>query len=128
MRRTPFIALCTMVLSIALALTACGGTPRDTLVDTAPLSVDETATYEYVIPYGTSVALDAGQSVDLMPARLDAEVGESIRIVNRDARDYMVGPFFVAAGQTVGMRFTQTGTLIGNCDMNAAGEITITIS
>lgn len=128
MRRSPVIALCSVVLSLAIALAACGGTQRDTLVETAPLSVDEAATYEYVIPYGTSVAIDAGQTVDLMPSRLDAKVGESIRIVNRDDRDYMVGPFFVAARQTVGMRFTQAGTLIGNCDMNASGEITITVS
>lgn len=128
MRRSPFIAFCAMVLSVAIALTSCGGTPRDTFVETAPLSIDEAATYEYVIPYGTSVALAAGQTIDLMPSTLAAKVGESIRIVNRDDRDYMVGPFFIAARQTVGMRFTHTGTLVGTCDMNAAGEITITIT
>ena len=128
MRRSPVIAFCTMVAAMVLALTSCGGTPRDTLVETAPLSIDDAATYEYVIPYGTSVSLAAGQTIDLMPTTLAAKVGESIRIVNRDDRDYMVGPFFIAARQTVGMRFTHAGTLVGTCDMNAAGEITITIT
>lgn len=128
MRRSPVIAFCSVVVAMVLALTSCGGTPRDTLVETAPLSIDDAATYEYVIPYGTSVSLAAGQTIDLMPTTLAAKVGESIRIVNRDDRDYMVGPFFIAARQTVGMRFTHSGTLVGTCDMNAAGEITITIT
>jgi len=128
MRRSPFIAFCSVVVAMVLALASCGGTPRDTLVETAPLSIDDAATYEYVIPYGTSVSLAAGQTIDLMPTTLAAKVGESIRIVNRDDRDYMVGPFYIAARQTVGMRFTHTGTLVGTCDMNAAGEITITIT
>lgn len=128
MKRLPLLAVLAMTLSLAFAITSCAGSPRDALVETAPLALGETATYEYVIPYGTSVALDSGQTVDLMPTQLDAKVGESIRIVNRDDRDYMVGPFYVAARQTVGMRFTHTGRLIGTCDMNAAGEIVIDVT
>lgn len=128
MRRTPIIAVLVMAFAVAISLTACGGTPRNELVETAPLAVDQAATYEYVIPYGTSVTLAAGQKVDLMPTTLEAKIGESIRIINRDDHDYMVGPFFVAAKQTVGMRFTHTGRLVGTCDMNATGEIVIEVS
>ena len=59
---------------------------------------------------------------------LDAKVGESIRIVNQDDEDFMVGPFFVKAKATVAMRFTREGTLVGTCDMNAEGEIVITVT
>ncbi|MFM8267213.1 MAG: hypothetical protein ACKOA2_04275 [Ilumatobacteraceae bacterium] len=115
-------------IAASCSLTACVGTERQSAAQTAPLAIDETATYEYLIPYGTSVAIDRGQTVDLMPASLDARVGESIRIVNRDTRGYMVGPFYVASQQTVAMRFTQPGTLSGTCDMSAAGEIVITVT
>ena len=69
-----------------------------------------------------------GQAVDLMPTTLDAKVGESIRIVNQDDEDFMVGPFFVKAKATVAMRFTREGTLVGTCDMNAEGEIVINVT
>lgn len=116
-----------LVLSLLALAPGCVGTAREQLVETAPLAIDDVATYEYVIPAGTADVLDAGQTVDLMPQTLDARIGESIRIVNRDIRAYMVGPFYVAAGQTVGMRFTHEGRLVGSCDMNAAGEIVINV-
>lgn len=116
------------LLTLVLLVAGCGGTPRNALVDTSPLAAGEAATYEYVIPYGTDVKLKAGQAVDIMPTELDARVGESIRIVNNDAADFMVGPFFVKGKSTVGMRFTEPGRLVGTCDMSTSGEIAITIS
>lgn len=116
------------VVASPAALASCAGTERVQQVQTAPLAADEAATYEYVIPNGTGVALAAGQTVDLMPATLEAKVGESIRIINRDDEDFMVGPFFVKSKATVAMRFTREGTLVGTCDMNASGEITIHVT
>jgi len=55
------------------------------------------------------------------------EMGESIRIDNDDIRDYMIGPFFVMAGQTLAMRFTQPGTIEGVCQINPEGKFTITV-
>jgi plastocyanin len=92
------------------------------------LSEDEKATYEYEIPYGTSVKIDQGQQVDLMPQHLDVKVGDSIRIRNKDGRDYMIGPFFVTAGQELAMRFTQPGELSGVCQMNPEGEFLINVT
>lgn len=88
----------------------------------------EKATFEYVVPYGTSVRIDQGQQVDIMPQQLDVKVGDSLRITNRDGRDYMIGPFFVTAGSTVAMRFTQAGELSGVCQMNPEGEFRINVS
>ena len=115
------------VVTLVLLVAGCGGTPRAALVETSPLSTGETATYEYVIPYGTNVKLRAGQAIDIMPTELNARVGESIRIVNRDVADFMVGPFFVKGTSTVGMRFTEPGRLVGTCDMSASGEIVIDV-
>ncbi len=92
------------------------------------LQEGEKATYEFVVPYGTSVKIDQGQQVDLMPQHLDVKVGDSIRIKNQDGRDYMIGPFFVTAGQELAMRFTQPGQLSGVCQMNPEGEFLINVA
>ncbi|MEY4173864.1 MAG: hypothetical protein RI900_1029 [Actinomycetota bacterium] len=118
-----------LLLIAALALlTACGGDGVVAQPQWGALPDDEVATYEYVVPYGTSVRVDQGQKVDLMPSELDVKVGESLRIKNEDGRDYMVGPFFVAAGRTLSMRFTFPGELSGICTLNANGKVVIRVS
>ena len=121
------VALCLVPLS--LVATACG-TDRNTgsQLQSAPLGADEEATYEYVVPYGTGNRLDSGLTVEIMPQTLSVKVGESIRITNDDIRDFMVGPFFVQAGQTLAMRFTHAGVLSGVCEINAGGEFVITVT
>ena len=119
---------------VSLALftgTACGSS-SNAKGPTVPaqwgaLSPSERATYDYIVPYGTSVRIDAGQKVDLMPKELNVRVGESIRINNQDTRDYMIGPFFVTAGQSLAMRFTQAGVLSGECSMNPDGVFTVNV-
>ncbi|HAP78407.1 MAG TPA: hypothetical protein DCR14_20280 [Acidimicrobiaceae bacterium] len=108
--------------------TAATTTPVTVGVETAPLGADEEATFEFIIPYGTGLKVDAGQLVDIMPRDLPAKVGDSIRIVNQDVRDFMIGPFFVGAKKTLAMRFTREGVLSGTCDMNPEGEIVITVT
>ena len=67
------------------------------------------ADWSYVIPRGTGAPLDRREPVRILPARIDAHVGEVIRIVNRDSRGYLLGPFFVAAHRTLTQRFTSPG-------------------
>lgn len=121
MRRRSVAVALLCVLPAAAALSACGSDSTPAVASYGEVSADETADYEYVVPYGTSVRINAGQSVDLMPQYLEVRVGETIRIKNQDSRDYMIGPFFVAAAQTLSMRFTQEGTLSGTCTMNPEG-------
>lgn len=111
----------------ALALVACGE-ERTGDVATSPLGPNDATDYEYVVPYGTGNRLDAGEVIEIMPQTLDVTVGESIRIVNDDIRDYMIGPFFVTAGQTLAMRFTHPGVLTGICLVNPGGEFTINVA
>lgn len=108
-------------------LTACSGSETPAIASYGEVSPDEEADYEYVVPYGTSVRINAGQTVDLMPQYLKVRVGETIRIKNQDSRDYMIGPFFVAAAQTLSMRFTQVGTLSGTCSVNPEGTFEIEV-
>lgn len=120
----------TLALATATLVTTACGTERNTgsQLQSAPLGADEAATYEYVVPYGTGNRLDSGLKVEIMPETLDVKVGESIRIVNDDIRDFMVGPFFVQAGQTLAMRFTHAGVLSGVCEIGAGGEFVITVT
>jgi hypothetical protein len=110
-----------------IALAACGE-ERTGDVATSPLGPNDATDYEYVVPYGTGNQLDAGKVIEIMPQTLDVKVGESIRIVNDDIRDYMIGPFFVTAGQTLAMRFTHPGVLTGVCLVNPGGEFTINVA
>lgn len=122
-------SLVAAVAVLALAGVGCGS-ERNTgsQLQSAPLGADEAATYEYTVPFGTGNRLDSGFTVDIMPQTLDVKVGESIRIVNDDIRDFMVGPFFVQAGQTLAMRFTHAGVLSGVCQINPGGEFVITVT
>lgn len=99
--------------------------------DTAQLQVvdpDEQVDHDYVIPEGTQDRRRRGETVDIMPARLDVTVGESIRIRNDDDAGAFVGIFYVGAGEVVSMRFTTPGTLAGACDLSAGGEFTIEVA
>ena len=119
-------------LTSLCGLAACGSNPVTSATTVragvGALGDDEVATYEYVVPYGTSVRIDQGQLVDIMPRLLEVKVNQSIRIRNRDGRDYTIGPFFVGAGQTLAMRFTHEGQLSGMCTMNPEGEFLIKVS
>lgn len=111
----------------AIAFAACGA-ERTGEVATSPLGPNDPTDYEYVVPFGTGNKLDRGEVIEIMPQTLDVSVGESIRIVNDDIRDYMIGPFFVTAGQTLAMRFTHPGVLTGICLVNPGGEFTINVA
>ncbi|MFM7684540.1 MAG: hypothetical protein ACKPDI_01280 [Actinomycetota bacterium] len=126
--RTPRSLVAALLIALLALLAACGGDGVVAQPQWGAIPDDEVATYEYVVPYGTSVRVDQGQKVDLMPSQLEVKVGESLRIRNQDGRDYMVGPFFVAAGRTLSMRFTFPGELSGICSLNADGKVVIRVT
>ncbi len=84
-----------------------------------------TATYEYTIPAGAGEALDAGQPLEILPAELEAHVGDTIRIVNHDDRGHNVGPFFVGAGETMTQQFASPGDFVGICTVHPSGQFTL---
>lgn len=125
-RRLLLIAATTVTMTIAT--TGCFGDERDGKIETSPLEAGDETTYEYLVPFGTGNRLDGGEVIELMPPELEVKVGESIRIVNDDTRDYMIGPFFVTAGQTLAMRFTQPGVLEGVCVVGSGGRFLINVT
>jgi plastocyanin len=91
------------------------------------VAADARADWSYVIPAGTGARLDSGERVELLPARIDARVGQVIRIVNRDSRGYLLGPFYVGAHETLSQRFTSPGVFEGDCSVHPSGQIVLEV-
>lgn len=117
------VAVCS--LAVAGPLAGCGS---DEQVRVEVLDDQAAVVHEFVVPIGTEAALDSGETVELVPQVLDVRVGDSIRIRNEDVSTAQVGIFNVAAGETVTMRFTTTGELVGECDVHPSGEFRIRVS
>ncbi|MGA9278480.1 cupredoxin domain-containing protein, partial [Ilumatobacter sp.] len=86
------------------------------------------ATYEFTIPAGAGEALDAGEPLEILPATLDVNVGETIEIVNLDDRGHNVGPWFVGADETIRQEFTSPGSFEGVCTVHPSGELVLNVS
>ncbi|WCO67430.1 hypothetical protein PO878_01690 [Iamia majanohamensis] len=119
------LALLVAALLGATLLAACGG---DDVGDLAVEQSEEAADFSYVIPEGAGEALDRGEPLEILPAELDAEVGQVIEIDNEDERGHLVGPFFVGAGETLRQRFSSPGEFTGECTVHPSGQITLTVS
>jgi len=76
---------------------------------------------------GTAQRLDAGEDVELLPRTLEVSVGDRLEITNHDDVTHEVGPYTVAAGQTLRQTFTSVGTLEGACTLHPSGAITIVV-
>jgi plastocyanin len=114
-----------LIALLTVALVACGGSSAPGTEAVGPVAV---ATYEFTIPPGAGEALDAGTPLEILPAELDVRVGETIRIVNEDARGHTVGPFFVGANETLTQRFSSPGEFVGVCTVHPSGEIVLKVS
>jgi plastocyanin len=115
-----------MLTMMITGLAACGS-GNDASPQLVPAGSMATATYEYTIPAGAGVALDAGHPLDILPAELDARVGESIRIVNNDSRGHSIGPFFVGAGETMTQLFASPGEFRGVCTVHPSGQFVLVV-
>lgn len=84
--------------------------------------------YDYVIPQGTQARIRAGETIEIMPDRLDVKVGETIRIRNDDVEGVVAGIFYVGSGEEVQMKFRTPGELIGECEVSSSGEFVISVT
>lgn len=94
---------------------------------TEAVASSDAAQFDYTIPLGAGEALDAGTPLEILPAELDANVGDTIRIVNDDERGHTVGPFFVGAHETLSQRFSSPGEFVGVCTVHPSGEIVLVV-
>jgi len=117
-----------IVASAAILLAVAGCSADTSFEQTREVAADVVAEYQYVIPQGAGVALDAGTPLEILPADFDASVGETIEIVNEDDRGHTVGPWFVGARQTMRQTFLSEGEFIGLCTVHPSGQIAVTIS
>lgn len=117
------------VLALALAtasLSACGAGDDGLRAEVA--AGDAAAVLEVVIPAGTGERMDRGEAVDLLPAsELEFHVGDVLRIINRDARTHVVGPFSVLPGETLTQRFSAEGTYQGSCTVHPDGAVELRV-
>ena len=116
------LAIAVSMLFVLVAA-GCGDDGQIGAVDS-----DAPADYAYVIPLGAGEALDAGTPLEILPARLDAEVGEVIEIVNEDERGHLIGPYFVGAGETLRQEFASSGEFIGECTVHPSGQIVVVVT
>lgn len=79
------------------------------------------------VPEGTAERMAAGEQIELLPRTLEVEVGDRLVVVNRDEVTHEVGPYTVAAGQTLAQTFTSPGTIEGLCTLHPSGAITIVV-
>lgn len=123
--------------AFVLLLAACGDdtdgfgvvdTNLDVSADVEDAAVDAVADFDYTIPEGAGEAIEAGEPLEILPAAIDATVGQTIRIVNDDVRGHNVGIWFVDAGETLTQTFTSPGELIGQCSVHPSGQIRVTVS
>lgn len=85
-------------------------------------------TVEIVIPNGTGVRMLRGEAIDVMPARLELQVGDTLVIRNEDTYDQSAGPYFVAAGREYRITYGSSGTFDGYCPLSAGGRYEIVVS
>ena len=125
-RRGPLRLIAGGAVVLAVALTGCGDDTAQPA--TEAVSGAEIATFDYVIPVGAGEALDAGTPLEILPAELQVNVGDTIRIENQDDRGHTVGPFFVGANETLTQRFSTPGEFEGVCTVHPSGQLVLVVN
>jgi plastocyanin len=81
-----------------------------------------------VVPVGTQARLAVGETVTIMPSEISLRVGDTLRIRNEDVVDQAVGPYVVAAGETVEMTYGTPGRYEGMCPLSEGSTYLIEIT
>ncbi len=119
--------LATLLAAATFSVTACSGGDDAAGPGLTPTEAADAATYEYTIPAGAGEALDAGTPLEILPAELVTQVGETIRIVNEDDRGHNVGPWFIGANETMNQEFTSAGEFEGVCTVHPSGQLILVV-
>lgn len=85
-------------------------------------------TVELTIPAGTNKRVNAGMLVDVMPARLEMRVGDTLLIRNEDEFDRSIGPYFVKAGAELRFTYGKAGEFEGFCPVSVGQHYQIVIT
>lgn len=105
------VALAVLVAVAAAALPGCGGDDDSSTAGGRAIVID--------VPRGAAARLARGEELGIVPDRILARVGDTLRLVNHDTRSHMIGPFLVGPGQRVESRLSRAGTYTGSCTLHA---------
>lgn len=121
------VAAAVVVVAAAAALTLLlRGTDEGTMFEVVD---DRSAvTHEFTVPPGAAVRTARGEDLGIVPQRLRARVGDTIRIRNNDEVAATVGIFYVGPGDVVTMRFNSVGRLQGSCNVHPSGTFVIDVA
>ena len=114
--RTRGLSAVVIVVAVAVAITG---------FIVGALILGSGGTREIVIPAGTGVAVDAGESVDAVPTNIEMSVGDTLVLVNEDNRPHVVGPWTVLPGEELSYTFTEAGEFDGACSAHPDNAVRI---
>lgn len=121
------VTLAALLLGLALYSVAAGMFGESAPSITKSASTTRSADYEYVIDPGTATRIESGESVEILPPVLTVHIGQTLRIINNDDRSHLIGPFSIAAGQTLAQTFVSVGTLDGACSIRPGNRFEIDV-
>jgi len=116
-----------VVLGVALYSVTSGMFGGSEASITESASNTRPADFEYVIAPGTAARIESGASVEILPPVLTVHIGQTLRIINNDNRSHLIGPFSIAAGQTLTQTFVSVGTLDGACSIRPGNRFEIDV-
>lgn len=108
-RIRPALAVLLAVVAAA-ALAGCGDGGRPDAASGHTIVVE--------VPRGTAARIARGEQVDIVGDRIEARVGDRLRLVNHDSRSHMIGPFLVGPGQRVESLLARAGSYEGECSLH----------
>lgn len=111
-----------LLIVVAVVLTAGG------LTACGEGSQSQGETTEVVVPAGTDARMKAGETVTIMPSRIELQVGDTLLIRNEDTADQKVGPYFVEAGGEIRLIYGKAGTYEGYCPLSEGQRYEIVVT
>ena len=119
-RRTPMSVIISILLVgiVGVVAAGCGGSD-----DAGP----EEPTYSFLIPAGSADRIEQGETLDILPRQLVAQLNETVIIVNEDDEAHILGPWFVGPGETLRQRFTTEGVFEDSCTVHPSGQFTVVV-
>ena len=110
-----------LVISVfVLVAVAAGCAPGDGAAVEQP-------TFSFVIPAGSDDRIERGETLDILPRELVAQLDETIVITNQDDEAHLLGPWFLGPGETLRQRFTTPGVFEDACSVHPEGRFTVVV-
>lgn len=122
------VLLVTCVAGFALVVLQGDGSSPGSRLEPGEAAALGQPEWDFTIPEGTTVRLARGEELSIVPARIDARVGDVLRIRNLDYVGYLFGPFYVGAHETLTQRLTDPGVYRGSCSIHPSGELVLSVS